>query len=466
MQLNRRDLLLSSGAVAISSSFPARPSFGSPGTQVISAQVAKVQIAPPAYPKTEVWGYGGSVPGPEIRLRQGQKVQARLENELPTPTTIHWHGIRNDNAMDGVAGLTQPAVASGGSFFYEFTPPDAGTYWYHAHTRSFEQVARGLYGPLIVEETELPDVDREEVLILDDMLLDPDSAQLDPDFSSSHALSHAGRLGNVIVTNGQYDLVLKCLKNERLRLRVINAANARTFALDLAGMAGWVVALDGMPLKKPYRADSSIILGAAQRVDLIVDITADEGETAHLAHRGRGDSYSLVAFSVDGKASHSRRNDPAPLPSNETRPISGLENAQHVNLSMVGGAMSGSLVEAKFNGKKMTFPELIEANQFWAFGDTVGMPDAPLIIAHKGEPIRLTLENKTAFAHAMHLHGMHFQEIEVDGSLGPMRDTLMVMPREVREIAFMADNPGKWLFHCHMLSHAASGMMTWIEVTA
>ena len=466
MQLNRRDLLLSSCAVTILSSFPGRPSFGSPKAQVISAQVAKIQIAPPTFPKTEVWGYGGTVPGPEIRLMQGQKLQARLENDLPTPTTIHWHGIRNDNAMDGVAGLTQPAVASGNSFFYEFTPPDAGTYWYHAHTRSFEQVARGLYGALIVEESKPPDVDREELLILDDMLLDSDSAQFDPNFSSPHALSHAGRLGNVIIANGRYDLALKCMKNERLRLRVINAANARTFVLGLAGMEGWVVALDGMPLKIPYRADSSIILGAAQRVDLIVDVVADEGETAHLAHRDRGGSYSLVAFNVDGKATHSRRNEPAPLPPNDATPISGLKSAQQIHLSMVGGAMSSSLVEAKFNGEEMTFSELIQANQFWALGDTAGMPDEPLISAQKGEPIRLTLENKTAFAHAMHLHGMHFQEIEEEGNLGPMRDTLMVMPREAREIAFMADNPGKWLFHCHMLSHAASGMMTWIEVTA
>jgi FtsP/CotA-like multicopper oxidase with cupredoxin domain len=175
------------------------------------------------------------MPGTMIRVKQGERVTRRFVNDLPQASSIHWHGVRIDNSMDGVAGLTQKAVPSGESFDYDFTAQDAGTFWYHAHNRSMEQVARGLYGALIVDETEPVDVDREEVLILDDWLLNPETAQLDPEFDSPHDKSHAGRRGNYIATNGAAFTALSAKQNERLRLRLINAANARIFQLALSG---------------------------------------------------------------------------------------------------------------------------------------------------------------------------------------------------------------------------------------
>ncbi len=143
-------------------------------------------------------------PGPTIQVAKGARVQRQFVNELPQGSSIHWHGIRIDNAMDGVSGLTQDAVEPGQTFDYDFVVPDAGTYWFHAHNKSVEQVARGLYGALIVEEDEAPDIDQEEVLLLDDWLINPDTAQLDPDFEAAHDRSHGGRNGNFITTNGDY----------------------------------------------------------------------------------------------------------------------------------------------------------------------------------------------------------------------------------------------------------------------
>jgi len=114
----------------------------------------------------------------------------------------------------------------------------------------------------------------------------------------------------------------------------------------------------------------------------------------------------------------------------------------------------------------MSFRALARANHFWAFNGTVGMTDTPLLAVERGRAVRLEIHNDTAFAHAMHLHGMHFREIGGGGAMGPMRDTLLMLAGQTREIAFMADNPGDWLLHCHMLGHAASGMMSWIRVTA
>ncbi|WP_238371851.1 multicopper oxidase family protein [Heliomarina baculiformis] len=430
----------------------------------LTARTAKAQIAPPQYAMTDVWSYDGKIPGSILCLPQGGRLTRRLVNELPVPTSIHWHGIRIDNAMDGVAGLTQDAVPSGEIFDYDFTTPDAGTYWYHAHTNSMEQVARGLSGPLIVEEQEPPDVDRDEVILFDDWLLNPETAQFAEPFNHPMMLSHAGRIGNLLGANGSFDPVLPARRHERLRLRLINAANARILDLRLHGLKGWTVALDGMPLKKPEPVDRAISLAPAQRVDLIVDVIADKGEEAGLLHLANDDSWQvLVRIPVTGKAAAHTRAAPVALPPNPRMDVPGLDTAQRLEMTMEGGAMRG-LTSASYQGRDMGGRELMQNGQFWALAGQVGMTETPFARFDRGETVRLKLMNNTVFAHAMHLHGMHFRQVRADGSLGPMRDTILSLPNQPVEIAFVANNPGKWLFHCHMLAHAASGMNTWIEV--
>ncbi|WP_300245982.1 multicopper oxidase family protein [Antarcticimicrobium sp.] len=461
MTIHRRGLLLGAAA-AFAMPMPSR---SETAPRALVARPGKAQLAPEGYPETEIWGFEGQAPGPLLRARQGARLQRRLMNELPVPTSVHWHGIRIDNAMDGVAGLTQASVAPGETFDYVFDLPDAGTYWYHAHTNSYEQVARGLYGALIVEEPEAPDVDREETLILDDWRLDHETAQISGDFGAWHDLSHAGRMGNIITTNGSFILQRAARTNERLRLRLINAASARVLTLSLAGLEGWVMALDGMPLARPIAAQDTLLLAPAQRMDLIVDVTAAEGETAHLAYMDDdGKWWSQVAWDITGSAASKPRPAPGALPPNPRQAVPGVAGARTVTLVMEGGAM-GRLQAATYGGKRLAFRELAERGQFWAFNGTVGRTDAPLVKAALGDTLRIRIVNDTVFPHAMHLHGMHFREVMKDSdSLGPLRDTLLVQRGETREIAFVADNPGDWLFHCHMLAHAAAGMTTWIKV--
>ena len=432
--------------------------------EVLEPRQGKVQLLPDPYPETAVWGYGGTVPGPEIRVPQGSRVRRQLVNSLSQPSSIHWHGIRIDNRMDGVPGLTQDAVPPGGSFDYDFEAPDAGTYWYHSHERSAEQVARGLYGALIVEEATSPDIDREEVLILDDWRLQEDG-QLIPDFMSSRDRSHAGRTGNFLTTNGQSGLDLPARQHERLRLRLINAANARIFSLILDGLRGWVAALDGMPLKTPVPIDGDLVLAPAQRADLIVDVTANSGETAYLAYIEGNEAYVQVRIPVRGAASTALRPAPRALPPNPQLEPEDLSSTVKARLVMEGGAM-GRMRNAVLDGESKTFRQLVEANQFWAFNGVVGLTEKPLIEVGRGEAVRLSIRNDTEFPHGMHLHGQHFREVGADGGLGSMRDTLLLFRGETREIVFVADNPGNWLIHCHMLSHQDSGMKTWISVLA
>lgn len=464
MQYSRRQALRLGMAAGVSAAVPGSLVGEALGPTVLTAREARVQLAPQDYPQTRIWGYDGTMPGPLIRVPQGGRVSRRLINDLPQPTSLHWHGVRIDNAMDGVAGLTQQPIASGDAFDYDFIAPDAGTYWYHAHNRSAEQVARGLYGALLIEEPEAPDVDRDEVLILDDWRLDPETAQIDAEFAVRHDRSHSGRIGNFIATNGRYGHVLEVNQNERLRLRLINAANARIFELGLAGLEGWVVALDGMPLDAPRPANGPLLLGPGQRADLLVDVVAGPGEAAHLVRIDGEKGFSQSAFTVLDTASRARRGAPSALPPNPNMAAPRLADARKLRLQMGGGAM-GQLDSAILDGKRQTFRDLVQANQFWAFNNVIGMTERPLVELSYGESVRLEIYNDTSFPHAMHLHGMHFREIGPDGALGPLRDTLLTFGGETREIAFDAKNSGAWLFHCHMLSHAASGMMAWLKVS-
>lgn len=188
MLLSRRVFLQGAATLAAggSTAIAAGPSM------TLEARTAKFQLGPEDFPKTDVWGYDGSVPGPLIRVNQGERIARQFLNNLPQASSVHWHGIRIENAMDGVAGLTQEAVPVGGEFLYDFAVPDAGTYWYHPHNRSWEQMARGLYGALIVDESGgAPDVDAEEILLIDDWQIGRDG-QISNDFGHMGDWSHAG----------------------------------------------------------------------------------------------------------------------------------------------------------------------------------------------------------------------------------------------------------------------------------
>ncbi len=456
MPVSRRAFLASAASLPLA----ARAVSASEPAVTVTAAPARLQIAPPDYPATDVWAYDAQVPGRMLRYRQGDEVQLRLVNGLDQPTTIHWHGLRLPNAMDGVPGMTQAAVAPGDSFAYRFTARDAGTFWYHPHANSTEQISRGLAGVLVVDDVEGPDVDADEVIVLDDWRMTQE-AQIHASFDDWHDLSHAGRLGNYVTANGVPELRLAAAPGDRLRLRLVNTATARIFRLRVNGLRFRVAALDGIPLAQPQEVDE-VMIAPAQRVDLLADVTAEAGEEAVIGSVERNGTYATVVIAVSG-AGGTARPAPAPLVPNHMPDLS-LDTARAVALKMEGGAMRGLPDGAVWEGTRMDMRELAEMGQFWAFNGVAGMTDEPLVDAALGETIRIPITNATAFPHAMHLHGTHFREVLADGTLGPWRDTLLVLPDQTREIAFTAENPGDWMFHCHMLSHQKSGMMNWIRV--
>ena len=434
---------------------------------VLKAGKTKASLVGEPDTLTSIWGYNGKNPGPTIRVKQGEKVKVRLVNNLDQPTSIHWHGVRIDNSMDGVTGLTQEPVKPGESFDYEFTAPDAGTYWYHTHNRTWEQLARGLYGLLIVEESELP-VYRDLHFVIDDWRLKNDASLDLQSLGNLHDWAHAGRMGNVLTVNGHDNPTFQVKQGEQLRLRIVNVANSRIMQLNIADHDPWLLALDGHPVSPRKLKKGDLVIAPAQRVDLLIDAKLKSGTKSQIQFvSARQDlNIATIEYVGDNVAEPAIFNPPKSLPL--SMPHSGFDPATSkvVELIMTGGAM-GSMGRAILGGKMLGWRQLVQAKKVWAFNGVAGDLDKPLIQAKKGETVRIDMVNNTAFPHAMHLHGHHFSVVtRNDKSVEQMvwRDTELIYPNEKMSIAFLADNPGKWLFHCHMIEHQAGGMVTWLEV--
>jgi len=430
---------------------------------------AEAQIAPDSAPATRIWAFNGALPGPELRVRQGERLRVTVTNTLDAPTTVHWHGIRLPNAMDGVPHLTQAPIAPGGQFVYEFDAVDAGTFWYHPHFRSSEQVGRGLYGPLIIEEREPPQVDRDITWVLDDWRL-ARSAQITEDFGQFHDITHAGRIGNTVTINGAIPETFKVRRGERIRLRLINAANARNFALDLGAHAPVVVALDGQPVEPHTPRGGLVVLGPAMRVDLILDMMEPAGSRTRVIDRFyQGRDYRLVDFIYDEQPLRDAPPGwPLALPANPlTEPD--IANATRHEITFSGGMMSG-MRGAEVNGKWTDIRAMMRSGLAWAINGVAahGHVMEPMVTMKRGTSHVLAMRNDSAFPHPIHLHGHHFRVLSRNGEpipRKPWQDTVLMAPEDRVEVAFAADNPGDWMFHCHIPEHMEAGMMGVVRVT-
>jgi FtsP/CotA-like multicopper oxidase with cupredoxin domain len=436
-----------------------------PGARALRAAPARVQLVGEPYPATDVWAYERGVPGPELRARQGDRLRIEFVNELPDASTVHWHGVRVPNAMDGVPHLTQPPVAgSGGRFVYEFPLEDAGTFWYHPHLGSPEQVGRGLYGALIVEEQRPLPVDRDIVWVLGDWRLDRE-ARIVGDFRSFMDASHAGRIGNTVTINGKVPEAFDVRAGERLRLRLVNAANARIFALDFRGHAPTIIALDGHPVEPHAPAGGRVVLGPGMRGDILLDATGDPRATYTVVDDFYPrQAYRLLDLRYGDRREAGRAKEPVPKLARNPVAEPNLSEAQRHVIRFEGGMMGGMPMERMASASN-------PSSSVWTINGTRvhendHAHDPILKLAHRRSYV-LELVNETAWHHPIHLHGHVFRVLSRDGKPAPYRawaDTVLISPRSRAEVAFVADNPGDWMLHCHVLEHQASGMMAVVRV--
>ncbi|GGX48488.1 multicopper oxidase family protein [Saccharospirillum salsuginis] len=449
MTLTRRQWLKGAGTLTAASMLPWPLRASQSELPLIHLQARESTAAWLDTP-TPVWSYAQ----PTLRLRQGVAQRIRVTNHLPEPTTVHWHGLRVANAMDGVSGLTQAPIEPGESFDYEVMSPDAGTFWFHSHHNTIEQLARGLYGALIVSGDNEPDFEQDWPLLIDDWRLTK-NGRIDPAFASLHTQAHGGRMGNVLTINHRLGPWQgRARSGDRVRLRLVNSATNRILQLRAEFPSALVLAKDGQPLTSPEPLPDVFILGPGERLDLGW-LANETGQLMEVSGR-KPLVVARVEVEPGGEAGIPRYPGVMALPVNPMPEVS-ADVTQTVPLKMEGGAM-GRLESARYEGETMAFRELVDQGQVWALSGQVGLPEEPLFRARQGETVALQLDNRTSFPHTLHWHGHH---VWADDR---WQDSLTVTRGQTKTVRMVAGGPGKWLIHCHMIDHQATGMMTWFEV--
>jgi FtsP/CotA-like multicopper oxidase with cupredoxin domain len=412
----------------------------------LEAKVATVDLG--AGVRTTAWTYNGSLPGPLLHAKLGDRLIVHFKNSLPEATTIHWHGLRVPNDMDGAPGHTQPPVAPGGTFRYEFTLEDSGTYWYHPHMNSSAQVGRGLYGPIVVQDpNDPPGLGEDLVLLLSDMGLDANDALLPPDTGGKFG-DLFGREGSVLLVNGKIRPTLKVRAGKQQRWRVINAARARYYDLRLRDHR--FIRLGGDNGLAARSEDVyGVLVTPGERTDVVFTPANKPGARTMLrwmpTDRGYGSMFNrsseamLAIETVDLPPV-----TPLPIPA-ELRdlPRIATESAAHEEMALTIQLGNDDVVMG-ING--------------------VPYSQAKPLEVRLGETHVWRIVNDTDFAHPFHLHGYFFQVLD-DTRVPEWKDTVNVPSKSELSIAMVFDErPGMWMYHCHILDHAEVGMMGHLHV--
>lgn len=395
---------------------------------------------------------------PILRARRGEAFKAQLINRLDEPTTIHWHGIRLPNDQDGVPFVTQPYVYPGDRFDYAFSPPDAGTFWYHPHCNTLTQMGRGLAGVLVVEDDRDPVFDGEVVLNLRDFRLGGDS-QFIEQFKPRDA-AKTGTFGTLRTANWQPEPVYDVPAGGLVRVRILAADVTRIYNLKLAGAEAQIIAIDGHPVPERMALDMAVV-SPGQRLDLAVRVADSEGVEMVLEDIRPSTPKVVARLRALGSSLKRDLGDLGPLVQNAGVDAD-LSNATQIPLLLSATAESasrdsicGTLGYSFWAINKVPYP-----------GDTPD-PTAPIAELKLGRTYLFNVENVTPHAHPIHLHGMNFKAVASNKrQVQPLvSDTYLVLPDEKVQLALVADNPGDWVFHCHIIEHQKTGMTGYFRVT-
>ena len=418
-----------------------------PGVVEFDLTAAPTQLELVPGKPTTAWAYNGSVPGPTIELHEGDSVTIHFHNKLSQTTTVHWHGLHIPAAVDG--SPLNP-IKPGASQDYVFKIPlgTAGTYWYHPHPdmTTTEQVARGLYGALVVRPAKDPfEGIRERLLILADNKFKTDGSVDFPDHMSEAGQRDAenGREGNVLLVNGQVMPSLSIRPGELQRLRIINASAARVYRLAIPGQKLIEVGSDGGLLAAPREVDD-YMLANSERVELLV--------------RGGPSGSRAVVQTLPYD-----RYDP------HTRPTDWNQPRNLFELQSSGDAMAPAMTPpthlrdiAAIDTSKVAARRVLVFSQGLINGKAMDMRRVDVTAKLNTTEI-WQIENVVTMDHPFHLHGFRFQVLDRDGVPEPYlswKDSVNVPKHsKVRIAVRFEDFAGKWMFHCHILDHEDMGMM-------
>jgi FtsP/CotA-like multicopper oxidase with cupredoxin domain len=442
------------------SATPASAPQPEPVRTTLAAHLHSYSVRPLPAEKTSIWGFNGQYPAPILRVPHGQSLAVEWINNTPSPLAFHWHGVRQ--AVEK-RELAPPPILSGQRATQVIKPLDAGFFLYRPLIigQSAEPAARGLGGALIVEEASPPVVDAEHVLLVQDWLLN-EQHQLAP-FERSAALAAGGRLGNVLTVNGKtIPERLSFAPSTRVRIRLGNVCVSRIMRVRFDDMKVHVIAIDGQPTDTFEPLRSTLPFPPGTRYDLIVEMPPEDKKVGFITVM-IGSGTALVAFETSAKIPLSRKSPLPPLsplaPNALLAPAIRLQEALRADLILEGGAKitpEGKMEMAHVN---METPWRVN-------GSPASQGQKPLFNARKGQPIVLTIANKTDFPQPIHIHGHVFRLLHPfdDGWEPYWLDTLHVPEQRTVRIAFMVEEKGKWLIASTNLERFDAGLWSWFEV--
>jgi FtsP/CotA-like multicopper oxidase with cupredoxin domain len=419
-----------------------------------------------------MWTFAEGAWPPIIRLKLGEQLDVVMENRLPRAseyTSIHWHGCRLPNSQDGVPYLVQQPVLPGEKFHYKFMPPDTGTFFFHTHCNTAEQLGRGLQGVVVVEGDTTEPYDADVVLFIRDWHVDLATGEWTP-FTTLRGAGRSGSYGSVRSVNGAVNPEYRLPASGDCRLRLINGDPTRIVKIAIEDAEAAIIAIDGFAVQPlPF---SDWTLGPAMRIDLVLRAPA-AGKTARLIDQSAAGLTVLATFIGIGEPRDSSEFDPAPL--HAVRIVEpDIEAAARLTFAFARseqGQAVASLVEAGLGNVLGAL--CVSSNSFWSINahswpgrDHAQLPP-PIAMLERGKSYIFTLQNRSPFTHPIHIHGHTFKLLRSDRLSRPEHhtDTLLLLPDETAEVAFVADNPGNWMFHCHVIEHQENGMMSYLRVT-
>jgi FtsP/CotA-like multicopper oxidase with cupredoxin domain len=396
---------------------------GRPADVTVTLVARKQRFRLPSGRDVDGYTLNGQSPGPIIRATAGQLVQVRLVNEsVPDGVTLHWHGVDVPNAEDGVAGVTQDAVGVGQEFTYRFVAEQVGTFWYHSHQVSHKQVSGGLLGALVVTA-------REQAADVADLV----------------ALVHLYD-GTRTVNGREGDVTVEARPGQRARVRVINTENGQMSAW-VAGAPFELVAVDGTDLNRPTPVHvTAVLVTAGGRADL--ELTMPQDGSPVRVHLGGAAAVVLGSTSYD----------PPAVP----RPARTLDLLSYGTNGPLG--FDPDKADRRFQYDIGRTPGFLDGRPgLWWTINGHQFPNVPMFVVTEGDVVRMYMTNHSGEAHPMHLHGHHAVVLSRNGVPATGSpwwiDSLNVGDGESYDIAFLADNPGIWMDHCHNLPHATEGLV-------
>lgn len=456
-------------------------------TMQLSAEIVKKDINGK---EIRMFGYNGQIPGPLIKVKQGDTLYVNFTNNLDQETTVHWHGLRLENANDGVPGMTQEPVQPGQSFMYKLDFPDAGIYWYHPHVREDYQQELGLYGNIFVEPNEASlsnSVNEEVFLFLDDM-------QLNPNGDIAHVYTEKinqvlmGRFGNTLLVNGKTSYDVTVSKGEVVRFYLTNSANTRVFNFSIAGAQLKLIGNDGGFYEQESWADSVIIAPSERRV---IEAYFNQPGNYEVRNVNPLETYTLGTITVTpepaipsyaahfvtlrDKASVQAETEPLRAYANQAPDASLKLTIQFPGMQGMGSHnMMGMMHGAEDGGIEwedtMQPANIASSNRTvnWEIVDqrTGNVNEEIDYKWNVGDKVKIRIFNDPKSMHPMqhpiHLHGQRFVVLTVDGVPNNnlvWKDTVLVPTGSTIDLLMDVTNPGEWMAHCHIAEHLSDGMM-------